>query len=138
MAQTVILDTGPLVAYLDKSEVNHRWAVSRFEALDEAVLTCEEVITEACHLLRHLPAAQQGVGELLRRGIVLCAFNLQVHHERVCALMRKHADTPMSLVDACLMCMAGDATGAKIFTLDSDFRIYRQRDGKRARLIAPW
>ena len=66
------------------------------------MLTCEAVITEACFLLAHSQAAQAGVGELLRRGVIECAFDLQSYHERVFALMARYRNVPMALADACV------------------------------------
>ena len=53
----VLLDTGPLVAYLDRAEQHHAWAVERFEEFDESLWVCEAMLAEACFLLAHLPPA---------------------------------------------------------------------------------
>jgi uncharacterized protein len=131
----VLLDTGPLVAYLDESQHAHAWAVDEFEKFTEAVWTCEAVVTEACFLLAKLPPAQFGVGELLRRDIIRCAFELQSNHERIFALMQRYRNVPMSFADACLVCMAEDRPGSRVFTLDSDFSIYRLAGRKPVPLI---
>ena len=138
MADKVILDTGPLVAYLDKREEHHAWAVGEFGKLSGAVVTCEAVITEACFLLAAQTRALDKIADYLRRGVIECRFDLQTHHSRVFALMRKYAGTPMSLADACLVCMAEDRPHSRVFTLDSDFEIYRLRGNKPLPLIAPF
>lgn len=46
-----IVDTGPLVAFFDRAEQNHRWVAERFEELDAPLLVCEPVLTEAMYLL---------------------------------------------------------------------------------------
>ncbi len=137
MADEVIMDTGPLVAYLDKREEHHAWAVGEFALLSNAVVSCEAVITEACFLLAHLPDALRGVGELMRRGIIECRFDLQTNRARVFSLMHKYADTPMSLADACLLCMAEDRPRPRVFTLDSDFKIYRLHSRQMIPVISP-
>ena len=67
MADEVMADTGPLVACLDRREQYHEWAADCFAGLENAVVTCEAVVTEACFLLAHLPRAQLGIGERINR-----------------------------------------------------------------------
>ena len=40
--------------------------------------------------------------------------------------MRKYADVPMSLADACLVRMSETLADSVILTTDADFRIYRR------------
>jgi len=133
----VLVDTGPLVAYLDRAQRHHTWAVAKFEGFTDPLWVCEAVVTEACFLLAHLPPAQAAVGELLRRGVLTCVFSLQPNHERVFDLMRRYRNVPMSLADACLVCMAEENRGSRVFTLDSDFSIYRLHGRTAAPLIGP-
>jgi len=51
MRSGVLLDTGPLVAYLSERDRYHDWAVETFIALDLPAITCEPVLTEACFLI---------------------------------------------------------------------------------------
>ncbi len=48
----ILADTGPLVAYLDRSDRDHAWAKETFMRLTRPLLTCEAVIAEALFLLR--------------------------------------------------------------------------------------
>lgn len=41
-----LVDTGPLVAALDRRESNHRWATGIFERLREPLWTCGAVLSE--------------------------------------------------------------------------------------------
>ncbi|MCH8981628.1 hypothetical protein IH922_06385 [candidate division KSB1 bacterium] len=75
--------------------------------------------------------------ELLRRSILDVSFSYAEHAERVNELMVKYADVPMSFADGCLVCMT-EQTESTIFTLDSDFRIYRRRRNQPLQLIAPF
>jgi predicted nucleic acid-binding protein len=111
--------------------------VKRFAELGEPLWTCEPVLVEACFLLAHLPAAQAGVGELLRRGLIRTPFALAGHHERAFALMARYRNVPMSIADACLVCMAEDHPGGRVFTLDADFAIYRLHGRKAVPVIRP-
>ncbi|RJP27033.1 MAG: PIN domain nuclease [Candidatus Omnitrophota bacterium] len=47
----VVVDTGPLVAYLNKTDQYHEWVVTQFAALIPPLFTCEAVISESCFLL---------------------------------------------------------------------------------------
>ena len=68
MEGSVILNTGPLVAYLDSHEEHHDWAVAQIESFDDPMVTCEAVITEACFLLsHHKPALAKVADEEISR-----------------------------------------------------------------------
>lgn len=50
-------------------------------------------------------------------------------------LMEKYHDTPMEMADASLIAVAESRSLHDIFTLDSDFYIYRLADGSSLRVI---
>ena len=52
MTPHILLDTGPLVAYLNRHDPHHDWARLQWQNLQPPMLTCEAVISESCHLLR--------------------------------------------------------------------------------------
>jgi uncharacterized protein len=82
----LIVDTGPLVALLDRRDGLHRWAVETFEGLSPPFLTCEAVMTEAAHFLNDSSALSAAwlAGELV------VDFDSEKHRERVCALIEKY------------------------------------------------
>ena len=63
MTRIVTLDTGPLVALLNRRDRYHRWATEQWADVELPVLTCEPVLTEACFLLRELPGGPAAVLE---------------------------------------------------------------------------
>ncbi len=73
----------------------------------------------------------------MRRLETICTFPLAENHERVFALMARYRNVPMALADACLVCMAEDHRGSRVFTLDSDFSIYRLAGRKAVPVLAP-
>jgi len=94
-------------------------------------------LSEALFLLEQ---TRSGVGpllELLDRGVVVPAFNLRAELPAVLRLLRRYKDVPMSLADACLVRMAEQFEASSVFTLDSDFRIYRQHRHQSIPLIYP-
>ena len=60
---------------------------------------------------------------------------------RIFALMEKYRQVPMSYADACLLWLlwlAETHPRSRVFTLDSDFEIYRLERARRVPLIAPF
>jgi predicted nucleic acid-binding protein len=137
MIGRVLLDTGPLLALINKRDQHHAWAVARFADMKPPLLTCESVLAEACHLTDRLRGGKQGVLELIQRGAVELAFALKEHFTPVSSLMRRYANVPMSLADACLVRMSELVADAVVFTLDSDFRIYRRHSRQSIPLLIP-
>jgi predicted nucleic acid-binding protein len=119
-----IVDTGPLVAFFDRSERYHRWAAERVDELDAPLLVCEAVLTEATYLLARFPKAQDALFGLLQNGAIVLAFRLGEHIGAVQRLLRKYRDTPMSLADACVVRMAEIHENHSVLTMDSDFTVY--------------
>jgi predicted nucleic acid-binding protein len=123
--KAVLLDTGPLVALLDRSESNHALCVERFATLDTPLVTCEAVLAEACYLLRKLPGAPAAVLENVRRGLLHVPYRVFGREQQLSRLMKKYQDLPMDFADACLVDLAGELGTGRVFTLDRDFQVYR-------------
>lgn len=66
----VLLDTGPLIALLDRKDAQHLRAKVAFAQITPPLLSCEAVMAEACHLLRVLLGGRQAVLTLLRNGVI--------------------------------------------------------------------
>ena len=81
--------------------------------------------------------AESATKQLLARGVVLVDFGLPDHLTRVLELMRSYRDVPASLADACLVCMAEEKGGSRVFTTDSDFRTYRKNKRQVIPVIMP-
>ena len=74
---------------------------------------------------------------LLSEDIVKVDFRLDQEVVALKALMKKFADVPMSLADACLVRMTELEPNAVVVTLDSDFRIYRRNRRRAVPTITP-
>lgn len=133
----IILDTGPLVAYLAADEQYHAWAVEQFEQYDGPVVTCEAVVSEAWFLLRHLPRHLRRLRAMLADGVFDLSFHLQTEGAAVSHLMDRFADVPMSLADACLVRLSELHPRLPLLTLDSDFKVYRRQGRQMIPVIAP-
>jgi predicted nucleic acid-binding protein len=132
-----IVDTGPLVAFLDRAERHHRWSVERIAELEAPLLVCEPVVAEAMYLLTRLPKAQDALLGLLDNGALRIAFRIDEHVPALRRLHQKYRDTPMSLADSCIVRMAELNDRHAVFTLDSDFSVYRKNGRVPIALIHP-
>ena len=66
---------------------------------------------------------------LIDRGLLNASFRLQGEQQRLRRLLKRYADVPMSVADACLVRMSELANDCMVVTLDSDFQVYR-RNGR--------
>jgi predicted nucleic acid-binding protein len=130
--ENVILDTGPLVAFLNRRDRFHNWALEHWDQIQPSMLTCEAVISEACFLLRGTGSGIDSVMQLIQRKIITISFQLDKHIEPVKRLLLKYRTIPISLADACLIRMSELHPDSRIFTLGSDFNLYRKN---RRRII---
>ena len=121
----VLLDTGVIVALLDRAERAHVRCTELIGSLAAQLFTCEAVIAESCYLLRDLRGAAEAVLENVASGIFQIAFRLPASATAVRQLMRKYRDQEMDLADACLVHLASELRTGEILTLDSDFDVYR-------------
>jgi predicted nucleic acid-binding protein len=135
--EKVILDAGPLVAYFDPGETHHEWCVQKFDSLKPPLFTCEAALAEAIYLIGSRDGRTGRIFDFLRDGIIGIPFQLAAEAESVAALMRRYADLPMDLADACLVRMTEKHHDARIFTLDGDFKIYRRHGRQVIPLIFP-
>ena len=135
--ETVILDASPLVAYFDSSEEHHEWCVRQFESLQPPLISCEAAIAEAVYLVESRGGNSARIFEFIREGIIQIPFRLEDDIPSIITLRRRYASVPMSLADACLLRLAEKHHRAKVFTLDGDFKIYRQHGRQVIPLIFP-
>jgi uncharacterized protein len=124
MEKTVLVDSGYLVALLNRNDQHGKWAAAQATRLTYPWITCEAALSEAFHLLGRRGAPQ--LAELLRRGLALPQFKLELELLPVLSLMNKYSNVPMSLADACLVRMAEICANPVLLTTDSDFLIYRR------------
>ena len=137
MSRAAIADAGPLVAFFDRAERHHAWAVERVRELAAPLLVCEPVLAEAMYLLAGLPKAQDALFGLLENGALRVAFHVEEHVPALRALQRKYRDRPMSLADACIVRMAELFERHQVLTLDSDFSVYRKHGREPLVLLLP-
>jgi uncharacterized protein len=132
-----LLDTGPLVSFLVSGLQDHLWTCQQWKMLRPPLLTCEPVLTEAAFLLRREGEDADALFALLERGVIRIALDVQEQQADLRALMRRYRNRPMSLADACLVRLSELHADGEVFTLDSDFRIYRRHGNKVIPALMP-
>jgi len=137
MNAVVVLDTGPLVSFLAAESEHAAWVQEQWQRLAAPMLTCEAVLTEAAYILKREGADPDALFELLQRDILRVALRMDEEQPDLRALMRRYRDRPMSLADACLVRLSELHRDCAVFTLDSDFRIYRRHGNRVIPVLMP-
>ena len=101
--ETIIVDAGPLVAYLKRDDKDHDWAEEVFHRFTSPLRTCDAVLSEAFFLLQQTHGGTDKLLGLLERGLVIPSFNLLAELPAVGHLLRRYEAVPMSLADGCLV-----------------------------------
>jgi uncharacterized protein len=135
--RSVLLDTGALVALLDRSEKQHAACVKWFKEFEGQLLTTEPVLTETIYLLGPKIENQVKCIEfILQDGAVLIPQSAD-SLLRSQKLMEKYSDIPMDFADATLVALAEETHVNEVFTLDhGGFQAYRF-NGKKSFVIHP-
>ena len=137
MKSLVIVDTGPLVALLNRRDKHHKWVVQQLADIKPPMLTCEAVLAEATYLTRSVPHARVALIEMLGEGFLNIGMALADQHSAILAMVRRYTDVPMSLADACLVRLAELHPQSPVLTLDSDFAVYRKNGRQVITMICP-
>lgn len=133
---TPICDTGPLVAYLNRRDPYHAWAVEVMKQVRPPMLTCEPVLTEVVYFLREDGLEVEPLFHLFERGALRLEFDASIHWPRMRTLMARYRQ--MDLADASIVVMCELYASAEVFTLDRrDFSVYRRNDRQTIDFVAP-
>ena len=133
-----LTDTGPLVALINRNDPNHATCINATKQLpSEPLLTTWPCLTETMYLLHRVRGYQaQAVLWQMRAEGKLTLHNVSPDEVgRMAGLMDKYQDKPMDLADASLVAAAEKLRISRIFTLDSDFHIYRMSDGSAFKIV---
>lgn len=129
-----IADTGFLVAFANRNDRHHGWAVRVAERVTEPVLTCEAVLAEAAFHLQSVAL----VLAMLREGLAVLAFDCRDHLPQLETLAVRYADRHPDLADLCLIRMSELHPRHSVITVDrEDFRVYRRNKREIIPLVCP-
>ena len=121
-----ILDTGPWVALIDRSESGHEMCVKWLEDYSGKLYSTEAVLTEVLYLLDFSVKAQSAAIDFVLKSVVELIPTSFESLAKVKNLMKKYSDLPMDYADATIVCLAIDTEIGNIATFDKrDFGIYR-------------
>jgi len=135
MAANVLVDASFLVALINRRDRNHAWAAAQTLTFQRPWKTCEPALSEAFYNLG--PPGSPRLIEMLSRRAVICGLPINEHLDEIIALLRKYADVPMSLADACLVRMSEVFSDPMLLTTDSDFHIYRRHGRQVVPHVSP-
>jgi predicted nucleic acid-binding protein len=129
-----IADAGFLVAFANRRDRYHEWAIDVAEQISEPLLTCEAVLAESAF---HLQDAGL-VLAMLQEGLVVLAFDCRDHLPQLAALARRYASRHPDWADLCLIRMSELHPRHSVITVDrADFLVYRRNKREVIPLICP-
>ena len=129
-----IADTGFLVAFGNRNDYHHEWAVGIAERVTEPLLTCEAVLAETAFHLGNSAL----VLAFLRDGLARSALVPTEHVSRLAELAARYADRKPDLADLCLIRLSELHPKFPVITTDlADFRVYRRGRRELIPLIHP-
>lgn len=130
---TGIADTGFVVAFLNRRDAFHAWALRVAEQVDEPLVTCEAVLAEATF---HTGSATK-VLALVRFGMLRVEMDFSSCQSRLEVLAKRYADRAPDLADLCLICLSERHPKLPVITVDGDFRVYRRHQREIIPVLMP-
>jgi predicted nucleic acid-binding protein len=129
-----IADTGLIVAFGNRTDRFHPWAVEIAKGITEPLLTCEAVLAEAAF---HLRSASY-VLSLVEDGMLRIAFEMAKHRRRLAQLAARYQDRHPDLADLCLIRLSELFPHHTVITVDEEhFRIYRRNNRETIPILCP-
>ena len=131
------MDTGPLIAYLNRRDPAHAAVAARLDDFSGQLVTTGAVVTEVMYFLSGVPGGPVAFAELLvASGTRIAESSDPTLVLAAADLMARYSDTPMDFADATLVQLADGLGVIDILTLDRrGFSTYRTAKGKAFRLV---
>lgn len=134
--KAVLIDTGPIVALIDRGDADHTPCVQQTKQLRGSLLSTWPVITEAMYLLADVPEGQDALLGKVESGDIEIAALTAEDVAPMRQLIRKYQDLPMDFADASVVRVAQRDGLDTVFTLyRTDFQVYRRDRGRPFRII---
>jgi predicted nucleic acid-binding protein len=136
MHVNALIDTGAILALLDRTDQWHRICTATFPSLRLPLITSEAVLTELFYLVGDDRGEMEGAWKFVRSGALELAVISDRELPSIHALMSRYWDRPMDFADATLVYLAKREAVSTIFTVDvADFETYRIDGGRRFRVV---
>ena len=137
MRANALIDTGAILALLDRSDRWHDSCVDAFRGLRLPLLTSQAVLTEVFHLIGDTRHDLEAAWRFVRSGALTLGVIEETELPNLQSLMMRYWDRPMDFADATLVHLAKRESLSVILTVDqADFSTYRI-EGKRQFRILP-
>jgi predicted nucleic acid-binding protein len=138
MGANALLDTGAILAILDRTDRWHHACVDAFRQLRLPLLTSEAVLTELFHLVGDTRREMEAAWKFVRSGAVTLGTIEVAELPQLHALMSRYWDCPMDFADATLVHLAKRESLSTVLTVDhADFATYRIEGKRRFRILPP-
>ena len=125
MLNTVLIDTGPLIALFDRDDKYHTSILEFIKNTNYRFISTTAVLTETMYMLDFNTAVQLNFLEwIMKEGVIIHEIK-QSNIKRIIDLTKKYSDRPMDFADATLVIAAEERGIRQIISIDSDFDIYR-------------
>jgi predicted nucleic acid-binding protein len=124
----ILCDAGPLFALIDKKQhQNHSRCRKALAQLAAPLITTWPCFTEAMYLAYRSGGwpMQKLLWRFVNEGVLEFYDLAETDISRMQILMAQYRNVPMDIADASLVVTAEALTISRIFTLDSDFRVYQ-------------
>ena len=136
MRISALIDTGAILALLDRDDRWHAACVQAFDAVRLPLLTSAAVLTELFHLVGDHPREVGAAWRFARSGAVTVAPIGNPDLPALEELMARYRTRPMDFADATLVHLARQTSLNTVFTVDhADFETYRLDRGRRFRIV---
>jgi predicted nucleic acid-binding protein len=129
-----IADTGFIVAFVNRADQFHEWAIAVARTVSEPLLTCEAVLSEAAFQV----GSTDRVLALVQDGLLKIAFDLRKNLIEVQELAYRYRNRTPDLADLCLIRMSELDLTLPVLTVDEgDFRVYRRNKREVIPIVCP-
>jgi len=127
----MLVDAGPLVSLCDRNQPTHARCQAVLESATVPAVSTWACFVEAMYLVGRIGGyrLQDHLWALLSRDIIRLHEHSTSEPRQMALLMDRYQNVPMDLADASLVAVAEALGDRTVFTLDSDFRVYRLSDG---------
>jgi hypothetical protein len=135
--KTWLVDTGPVVAYLDAEDPAHPDVAGCWDSFSGQLVTTSAVLVEAMHFVAASPSGARHLADLVAAsGMEVYDLSRPPELYEAVSLMEKYSDTPMDYADATLVLLAEALQVHEVLTLDRrGFSTYRARKRRGFRLV---
>lgn len=129
-----IADTGLLVAFANRNDRYHDWAMQIVDNVTEPLLTCEAVLAETAFHLQSVPI----VLEMVHERLISLSFDCREHLDQLAVLARRYADQNPDFADLCLVRMSELHPKLPVITIDrADFRTFQRNKREAIAIVCP-